>query len=444
MSTLSKHLLQKILHEKRRVLALLPATDACKNVTVIIKYLSSTATEDFQRSENAFTLIMLGSLSLLSLTSARFSLGGRIGNRVLSLSAWSQCRQKCYSADTSTLAPSSRLWRSFFYVPGDRPHMIKKMADLHSKLDLKAENPRLPDLVVLDCEDAVALDRKNEARRAVAESLALPNGGQFATFREKLQRLLIVRINSVESGFARTDLEAVMEASLQSADATGGRWPGPDLLCLPKVESADELRWLSSSTEQILLKTSSIRSLPPLGLVAMIESCKAIVNLPVICKEATNFHIPLLGVVFGSDDFCATLGVERSQSNTELSYSRQYVPVVAKAFGLGAIDMVDIDFKDTSKLEANCRYGAQLGFHGKQTIHPAQLPTVNTCFAPSSSQIEWSRALLQEASKHSGGDAVGAGAFNFRGHMIDRPTLKQAENTVRMVELIDIAASQME
>ncbi|KAA3671321.1 citrate lyase subunit beta-like protein [Paragonimus westermani] len=175
----------------------------------------------------------------------------------------------------------------------------------------------------------------------------------------------------------------------------------------------------------------------------MIESCSAVINLPKICQTVTarSLPIPLLGVVFGSDDYCVSLGVDRSTENTELSFARQYVPVVAKAFGLSSIDMVDIDFKDTEKLRSNCQYGAQLGFHGKQTIHPAQLPIVNGSFSPSEARIEWSRALLAEAEQHSIGHAVGAGAFNFRGRMIDRPTLKQAEHTVRLANLMNMQVS---
>ncbi|KAF7255295.1 hypothetical protein EG68_07424, partial [Paragonimus skrjabini miyazakii] len=369
-------------------------------------------------------------------------LSRRLAGSLLTFSK--SCGGRRYLA-TSPIPPiTSRLWRSFFYVPGDRPKMIRKISDSYATMEASNFATHIPDLIVLDCEDAVGLDRKDEARNTVSDSLAIPNGGQFQVLREELKRTLIVRINAVDSGFAHTDLDAVLTAAIHSAEVSGGRWPGPDLFCLPKVESAEELAWLADHIDRRLANSTSVSGCrSALGLVAMIESCSAVINLPKICQTVTakSLPIPLLGVVFGSDDYCVSLGVDRSAENTELSFARQYVPVVAKAFDLSSIDMVDIDFKDIEKLRSNCQYGAQLGFHGKQTIHPAQLPIVNGSFAPSEARIEWSRALLAEAEQHSVGHAVGAGAFNFRGRMIDRPTLRQAEHTVRLANLMNIQVS---
>ncbi|CAH8491662.1 unnamed protein product [Dicrocoelium dendriticum] len=251
---------------------------------------------------------------------------------------------------------SGRLWRSFLYVPGDRAKMIQKIIDSTALLGSHQSSSHIPDLTVLDCEDAVALDQK---------------------------------------------LADAIETKLDHAFALQQR--------------------------------------PALGLIAMIESCTAVLNLPGICKASRSLKVPLQCVVFGSDDYCVSLGVERSNENTELSYARQFIPVVARAFGLSSIDMVDIDYKDMDKLTVNCRRGAQLGFTGKQTIHPAQLPVVNSSFAPSPARIEWSKALLAEAAKHSvSNDGVSAGAFSFRGRMIDRPTLRQARYIIEMSQLLNL------
>ncbi|KER25368.1 hypothetical protein T265_07168 [Opisthorchis viverrini] len=408
----------------------------------------------------------------------------------------------CSPLSSSAHSVASRLWRSFFYVPGDKPRMIEKISQLPTKLQPDQFGMLIPDLIVLDCEDAVAIDRKAEARQAVSDALSAPDGGLFRVLRQEFQRHAI------------DDLVAVLDAAITSSDSSNGMWPGPDLFCLPKVESLDELSWLSDRVDTYISKATSSRSKPQLGLVAMIESCKSVVNLPDICLGGKSLKIPLVGVVFGSDDYCVSLGTNqldspqrefewwycylptkksprhggaamilwavvagtqfpkvqqtsdtngeqhdkeervpvlqeavlqsglefidqrrgrrmwktfkgslcltirasealrepggntRSPNNVELSYARSYVPVVAKASGLSSIDMVDIDYKDTEKLEENCKHGAQMGFSGKQTIHPAQLPIVNKAFSPSSARIEWSRALLAEAEKHSEGDAI--------------------------------------
>lgn len=52
------------------------------------------------------------------------------------------------------------------------------------------------------------------------------------------------------------------------------------------------------------------------------------------------------GLIFGSDDFAANIGATRSPEADELLYARQNIIVHAKAFGLQAIDLVNINFKD--------------------------------------------------------------------------------------------------
>lgn len=71
---------------------------------------------------------------------------------------------RCSSVKLSTTAPaassfvgSQRLWRSFLYVPGDQEKKISKIAKL---CDVNEVSPGIPDIVVLDCEDAVSAENK--------------------------------------------------------------------------------------------------------------------------------------------------------------------------------------------------------------------------------------------------------------------------------------------
>ncbi len=65
------------------------------------------------------------------------------------------------------------------------------------------------------------------------------------------------------------------------------------------------------------------------------------------------------------------------------------------------------------KFKKNCDLGAQWGYVGKQLIHPKQILASNVDKA-----------------------ALAAGAFAFRGHMIDRPTVRQAERVVALSKLM--------
>ena len=105
----------------------------------------------------------------------------------------------------------------------------------------------------------------------------------------------------------------------------------------------------------------------------------------------------------------------------------------AKAFGLQAIDLVHIDFKDLEGLKKYSESGARMGFTGKQVIHPGQVKVVHEAFKPSEKKIEWATSLIKEFEEHVSG---GKGAFVFRGAMIDAPLVKQAENIVHLAKKI--------
>ena len=87
---------------------------------------------------------------------------------------------------------------------------------------------------------------------------------------------------------------------------------------------------------------------------------------------------------------------------------------------------------DLSSLELQAAEGARMGFNGKQVIHPSQVPVVQKAFTPSDEQLKWAVDLIKAFEEHQ---ASGKGAFSFRGHMIDKPLLLQAENIVRLSNL---------
>ncbi|CAH8870337.1 unnamed protein product [Trichobilharzia szidati] len=222
-------------------------------------------------------------------------------------------RKYCVHQNKSASCSSSResfnntecLWRSFFYVPGNRMKMLNKMAEYHR--EAASLSYHIPDLVVLDCEDAVAIDNKPVARNTISQAITSPNGGLFKTFRETLRRQLVVRINGRETPFAVDDLTTILNAAVDSAVSRESKWSGPDMICLPKVEDIDDLKWLNHSIDEVLRK-STLSFYPSIGLIALIESCKAVLKLPEICEQAKAFKHPLKCIVFGSDDYCVSLG----------------------------------------------------------------------------------------------------------------------------------------
>lgn len=290
------------------------------------------------------------------------------------------------------------------YVPGDDERKLQKIPTLNA------------DCVILECEDGVALNRKAEARKTVAKYLDEIKFGRTEP---------VLRINSIASGFAEEDLKVVLQAKNL-----------PPTIALPKVEDASHVEWIAERVVSILHDRNVTKHL---NLIVYIESALAVLNFEAICRRAIELSdlgcpLTLDAVIFGSDDFCASIGAERTKDAKELLYARQKVLVIAKAFQLQAIDLVHIDLKDLDGLREQALEGARMGYTGKQVIHPSHVPIVQEAFSPSAERVEWATELIKEFQEHQ---KSGQGAFIFRGSMIDMPLLRQAKNIVQLMESIN-------
>lgn len=276
--------------------------------------------------------------------------------------------------------------RAILYMPGDNWKMITKSITLGV------------DSICMDMEDGVAINKKQEARETIAKALRELDFGSS----EKL-----ARINSVGSGWEQGDIEAVLPYQ-------------PDGIVIPKVESYEQIEWASKIIESAELKhgwkVNSIRIL--IGL----ETAKGILNL----KEIAS-HPRLDAIIFGGEDFAASIGATRTSDAIELLYARQAVIVACAANDLQAIDIVTIDYKDEANLKRESEFGAGLGFSGKQIIHPNQVSVVQTAFTPSDEAIAYAKRIIEtfESSQKEG-----KGAYSLDGKMIDMPLLKHAQKVL--------------
>lgn len=294
--------------------------------------------------------------------------------------------------------------RAVLYVPGSDDRKLKKIPSLGA------------DCIVMDCEDGVALSKKETARSKihhVMQSQEIDFTGKDCS----------VRFNSVESGLCEADMVEILSAKHL-----------PSTVHLPKVDSPEHLEWF---TEKLKLAMKDHSTPEKLRLIIFIESAESLLSLPTICRRGVELSkdapFDLDGIVFGSDDFCADIGATRTNEARELSFARQYIVTVAKAFKLQAIDLVYIDYKDLDGLRLQSEEGAGMGYTGKQVIHPGQVPVVQKAFSPQAEKVEWAAALVQAFEQHQ---KEGKGAFTFRGHMIDMPLLLQARNILQMASHI--------
>lgn len=277
--------------------------------------------------------------------------------------------------------------RALLYMPGDDRRKIEKSTTLGV------------DCICMDMEDGVALNRKVEARHVIAHAMRELNFGNSER---------CIRINSIGSGLEVHDLAAALDAE-------------PDTIVVPKIESAEQVRWVSERIESYELENN--RNIGSIRLLAGVETAKGILNL----KEITEVDKRLDAVIFGGEDFAASIGAVRTKTATELLYARQTVITACAANGLQAIDIVFIDFKDPDGLRIEAEEGAGFGFSGKQIIHPNQVSVVQEAFTPSASAIEYAKRIVEsfESSQKEG-----KGAYALDGKMIDMPLLKNAQKVL--------------
>lgn len=276
--------------------------------------------------------------------------------------------------------------RALLYMPGDNWKMITKSVTLGV------------DSICMDMEDGTAVNKKAEARATIAKALQELDFGAS----EKL-----ARINSVGSGWEKDDIEAVLPYH-------------PDGIVIPKVESFEQVEWASRIIEDAELKYGW--ALNSIRILIGVETAKGILNLREIAA-----HPRLDAVIFGGEDFAASVGATRTRDAVELLYARQAVIVACAAFDLQAIDIVMIDYKDLEALKAEAEFGAGLGFSGKQVIHPNQVRVTQEAFTPSDKAIAYARRIVEtfEASQKEG-----KGAYALDGKMIDMPLLKNAQKVL--------------
>lgn len=139
----------------------------------------------------------------------------------------------------------------------------------------------------------------------------------------------------------------------------------------------------------------------------------------------------LEGLIFGADDYAASVGAVRSSDNDEVEFARNMVLLHAKAASIQAIDMVNISFKNPQHLVAESIDGFKRGFTGKQIIHPNQIDPVQRHFSPSGEVVQRAQKVMDAYEHHL---KLSKGAFVLDGQMIDMPSIKNAQTVLAKAE----------
>ncbi|ORZ41351.1 Pyruvate/Phosphoenolpyruvate kinase-like domain-containing protein [Catenaria anguillulae PL171] len=280
------------------------------------------------------------------------------------------------AATAATLTPASllsrpeRVRRSLFNVPGSDERKMAKAKTLGA------------DSIVFDLEDGVPMDRKGSARQLVFDALESFDLGH----RERA-----VRINAVGSGLEVDDLNVILHSTRLQC------------IVIPKVNTASDVQFVDRMIDSIAPESNR----PNIRLIACIESAMGLLNL----REIASSSPRLDALVYASEDLCADMGMVRTASRLELLYSRSAVVTAACAYGLQAIDLVCIDYKDHDVLSEECREGRQMGFTGKQAIHPGQIDGIQKHFSPTEAEVQRATKIVEGYREYV---AKGKGALCLR------------------------------
>ena len=284
------------------------------------------------------------------------------------------------------------LLRSLLFIPADSAKKRAKVKTLR------------PDAFIYDLEDAVAPANKLAARKELTAELdALPLSSTP----------MFVRVNGVKTAFHKDDLRAAIH-------------PRVDGLVLPKSDDPAELREIAREIS-VLERERGIAA-GKTKLLLIVETALGVAragDLAACCPR-------IIGMAFGSEDYCADIGVGRTRSGEEIAFPRSMVAIQARAHRLHAIDTVFVDFRDEEGFFQEAKRGKQLGYTGKALIHPSQIELVRRAFAPEDHEVNWARRVIEayEAAK-----AAGVGVVAVDQKMIDEPVLTQAKKILRQHEI---------
>lgn len=280
--------------------------------------------------------------------------------------------------------------RSLLFVP----------ADGESKLDKAMASGA--DAVIIDLEDSITPERKDQARAAALDFL---KRARADTQRPRL----LVRINGLETGMTDADLDAIVAGE-------------PDAIVFPKAEGGASVVHLDAK----LTAREAIAGVPEGQIKVLAQAVESAAGL-FAAGTFRSASTRLIGLTWGPEDLSAELGADANRdAQGELTepyrLARSMCLYAAAAAKLSAIETVYVDFRNSEGLRRDTEAARRDGFTGRLAIHPAQVPVINDVFTPTAAQVEKAKAVVAAFAAQPG-----AGAVGIDGKMYDRPHLARAQ-----------------
>ena len=287
------------------------------------------------------------------------------------------------------------MWRSFLFIPV-----------LSEKFVAKAHT-RGADAIILDLEDSIAANRKQQAREQLASAVEILKSNDVE---------VVVRINAPWR-LAVRDLEAAVI-------------PGVSTLIIPKAASAGHIEGI----DEIISELEMERSIPSasVGLITLIETPKALLRV----SEIANASPRVQAMTLGGEDYAMEMGAKPSLEL--LKQPSQDVTIAAKAAGRMALGYPGsiAEINDLDIFKQGVELGLAQGSEGGMAIHPAQVPILNEVFTPSSAEIDYAKRVVEAYDQALN---EGQGAISLDGKMLDVPVVERARVLLQKAERFGVA-----
>jgi len=278
--------------------------------------------------------------------------------------------------------------RSALYLPASNARAIEKARSLPA------------DIVILDLEDAVAPDAKEEARSAAVAAVA---EGGFGN------REVAIRANGIDTEWGAADLAAIAGSKA-------------DAVLVPKVSSPEDI-------DRYQAALAAAR--PDMQLWAMVETCASMFALEAIAAKASATRLSLW--VMGTNDLAKEMRAQLTAERTPFLPFLSMAVAAARAHGISILDGVCNEFRDLDAFRAEAEQGLLFGFDGKSLIHPAQVEPCNAVFSPSEEELAWASAVIAAFDLP---ENRSKGVIRVDGKMVELLHLEQARRLVAVAESI--------
>jgi (S)-citramalyl-CoA lyase len=170
-----------------------------------------------------------------------------------------------------------------------------------------------------------------------------------------------------------------------------------------------------------LLSTRNTRAI---RFCIIIETNQGLERAQEIARACDRIDSMILGAVDMSADLRCVKAWE------PLLYTRSRLVHAAASAGIDLLDVPYLNLDDPDGLAREAQACAQLGFTGKASIHPNQLPAIHAAFTPSEAQIAKARKAVAAFESDPSGLVV------VDNELIEIPVIRSMQRILAVAERI--------